>query len=227
MMPLEGLSVWPTIFLRLATLLLCIWLLVRGWQRLERNTNKIVQDLHLTATWQNVADERASIIGVGPPWTRLLRYLGYRLPGNGAGQNGNAVHFWRRYIYRARWIARIGRVTIGIAAMAVLWAILTLIFGHPHDPIRGQISLWTYNIVTFALILAILVLIFSVADATLLCWSLIKAFRKKVPAFGRLERCRNSAHDLIYRRPVSMIGSSSSSSPSAPNASPVFSIIRS
>jgi len=179
MMPLEGLSVWPTIFLRLATLLLCIWLLVRGWQRLERNTNKIVQDLHLTATWQNVADERASIIGVGPPWTRLLRYLGYRLPGNGAGQNGNAVHFWRRYIYRARWIARIGRVTIGIAAMAVLWAILALIFGHPHDPIRGQISLWTYNIVTFALILAILVLIFSVADATLLCWSLIKAFRKK------------------------------------------------
>ena len=29
--------------------------------------------------------------------------------------------------------------------MAVLWAILALIFGHPHDPIRGQISLWTYN----------------------------------------------------------------------------------
>ena len=45
-----------------------------------------------------------------------------------------------RDIYRGRWIARIGRVTIGIAAMAVLWAILALIFGHPHDPIRGQIS---------------------------------------------------------------------------------------
>jgi hypothetical protein len=179
MIPLEGLSVWPTIFLRLATLLLCIWLLVRGWQRLEKNSKKIVKDLHLAATWQRAEDEWTSVASVGPPWIRFARRFGHCVPGSGADESGDVVQFWRKYLYQAHWMARIGRVAVGIAAMAVLWAILALIFGHPHDPTRGQISFWAYKMVTFLLILAILVLIFSVADATLLCGSLIKALRKK------------------------------------------------
>jgi hypothetical protein len=211
MIPLEGLSVWPTIFIRLATFLLCIWLLVRGWQRLEKNSKKIVKDLHLAATWQRVEDEWTSIASVGPPWIRFARRFGYCLPGSGADESGDVVQFWRKYLYQAHWIARIGRVAVGIAAMAVLWAILALTFGHPHDPTRGQISFWAYKVVTFLLILAILVLIFSVADATLLCGSLIKGFRKKGvgvwPArtlqeystrFGLPQSCLDDWVDLVF-----------------------------
>jgi hypothetical protein len=177
MMALEGISVWPTIFLRLATLLLCIWLLVRAWQRLEKNFGKIAQDLHLAQTWQDVAAERPGIVGGGSPWIRLARRFGYRLPDDGAGEGGNVARFWRRYIYQGRWVARIGRAAAGVAIMAVLWVILVLIFGHPHEPTRGLTSFLAYKTVTLALSLALLILIFFVADATWLCWKIIKAFR--------------------------------------------------
>src|SRR5262245_11007349 len=180
MIPLEGISVWPTVFLRLATFFLCIWLVARGWQRLDENTEKIIQDLHLRPTWQNVLAARDAILRVGPPWIRLARRFGYHLPAGGAAQHGNVARFWRKYIYQGRLIARLGRVALGFAAMAVLWFILVLIFGNPHDPTRGQVSLWAYKITTFALIVTTLVLIFCVADATLLCWRVTKAFRAEI-----------------------------------------------
>jgi hypothetical protein len=179
MIPLEGISVWPTVFLRSATFFLCIWLVARGWQRLDENTEKIIQDLHLRPTWRNVLAGRAAILRLGPPWIKLARRFGYHLPAGGAAQHGNVARFWRKYIYQGHLIARMGRVALGLAAMAVLWFILVLIFGNPHDPTRGQVSLWAYKITTFALIVTTLVLIFCVADATLLCWRVTRAFRAK------------------------------------------------
>jgi hypothetical protein len=183
---LEGISVWPTVFLRLATLLLCVRFLFLGWRQLEENLEKIIQDLNLAATWEHVQNQRADVVGQGRPWIRLARRFGYCLPDNvGADHDAKVAGFWRKYIYQGRWIARIGRVTAGVAAMAVLWWILVLIFGHSHDPIRGEISFLAYKIVTLALIVAVLVLIFFVADATFLCWWVIRACRMETAVWPR------------------------------------------
>ena len=44
---LEGVSLWPIIFLRLATLFLCIWLLLYSLDKLDANMKEIEQELHL------------------------------------------------------------------------------------------------------------------------------------------------------------------------------------
>ncbi len=175
---LEGISVWPTIFLRLATLLLCIRLLLFSWQKLDDNMTKIAQDLHLGQTRQKVQRQRSDLIGDGPPWVRLARRCGYHLPdAAGIMPGGDVSRFWRRYVYQGRGTARLGRVAAGVVAMLVLWGILSLIFGNPHAPARGGTSFVLYGAITFLLFLSTLVLIFFVADATLLCWRLVRDCR--------------------------------------------------
>jgi hypothetical protein len=46
----EGISLWPTIFLRLATLLLCFWLLLFSLDALDDNLKQIEDELYLKQT---------------------------------------------------------------------------------------------------------------------------------------------------------------------------------
>jgi hypothetical protein len=184
----DGISVWPTIFLRAATLILCIWLIVLSYQQLNANFEKIAKDLHLVETRQHVKTEQDDIVRNNPPWIGFVSHFWYRLPAdNEAIQDADVYRFWRMYIYQGSWIARIYRVTAGVAAMGLLWLILFLIFGNPPAPARGSVSLVAYRAVTLMLVFATLFLIFSVADTTLLCWRVIKAFRTETAVSPRAE----------------------------------------
>jgi hypothetical protein len=169
-MLLEGISLWPTIFLRLATLLLCIWLLLFSLDELADNMKQIEDYLHLKQTH----DHLDAALATGRPLTRLARRCGYRLP-NVA--EDHVLTFWRKYFYRGRLEARIVRVLAGLVAMGVLWCILVLIFGNPRAPTRGDISAVFYYAVTPLLFVATLALIFFVADATWLGWRLTRDIR--------------------------------------------------
>ena len=136
-MLLEGISLWPTIFLRMATLLLCMWLLLFSLDVLADNMKQIEDELHLKQTREDLDAKRTAFLAAGRPLTRLARRFGYRLP-DVAGDHVST--FWRKYFYRGRPGARIVRVLAGLAAMSVLWCILVLIFGNPHAPTRGDIS---------------------------------------------------------------------------------------
>ena len=173
-MLLEGISLWPTIFLRMATLLLCMWLLLFSLDVLADNMKQIEDELHLKQTREDLDAKRTAFLAAGRPLTRLARRFGYRLP-DVAGDHVST--FWRKYFYRGRPGARIVRVLAGLAAMSVLWCILVLIFGNPHAPTRGDISAVFYHAVTLLLFGATLVLIFFVADATWLCWRLTRDIR--------------------------------------------------
>jgi hypothetical protein len=176
---LEGISVWPTILLRLVTLLLCIRLLMFSLQKLYKNMNKIEQDLHLGPTRQRVEEQWAGLVAGGPPWVRFARrWFGSHLPHVAGIRPGEDVSpFWLRYFCQERGMARFGRVLAGVAVMLVLWIILSEIFGSSRAPTRGDTSFVLYHIVTFALVMSTLVLIFFVADATWLCWRLTRDCR--------------------------------------------------
>jgi hypothetical protein len=171
---LEGISLWPTIFLRMATLLLCIWLLLFSLDGLADNMKQIEDYLHLKQTRDHLDAERTKLLAAGRPLTRLARRFGYRLP-DVVGDD--VLTFWRKYFYQGRLEARMVRVLAGLAAMGVLWCILVLIFGNPHAPTRGDISAVFYYAVTLLLFGATLALIFFVADATWLCWRLTRDIR--------------------------------------------------
>jgi hypothetical protein len=182
---LEGISVWPTIFLRVAAFVSCIWLIRYSWRCLDGNLAEIVQDFHLKQTWNRVRAEQARIVSGHRPWVGFAARFWYPTAADGsAAERGVAPSFqsvssgWGTYVYQGSLSSRMWRVTGGIVAMLLLWATLSLVFGQPRAPARGDLSLHAYEWVTFFLVFATLFLVFFVADTTLLSWGLIRAFHK-------------------------------------------------
>jgi hypothetical protein len=179
---LDGLSVWPTIFLRALTLVLCIWLIFHGYRLLNENIEKTFQDLNLVETRRRVEAEQNSMVRKIPPWIRFVSHFWYRLPGDREVTGGERLPdevfcFWRMYIYQGYLRARFYRAAAGVVAIALLWPVLTYAFGIPPIPARGAVSWLAYMLVTGMLALATWFLIFSVADTTLLTWRVVKGFR--------------------------------------------------
>jgi hypothetical protein len=182
MIVLDGLSVWPTILLRALTLVLCIWLIFRGYRLLNANIEKIFQDLNLVETRQRVRAEQNKIVYKTPPWVRFVSHFWYRLPADREPTEGERLpdevfRFWRMFIYQGSRRARFYRAAAGVLAIALLWPVLWYAFGNPPIPARGDVSWLAYILVTGMLALATWFLIFSVADTTLLIWRVVKAFR--------------------------------------------------
>jgi hypothetical protein len=182
---LEGISVWPTIFLRVAALALCVWLIGYSRRYLDRNLDEIVKDFHLNKTWKRVRAEQAEIVSSHGPWVGLVARFWYPSAADasssarGAASSLQSVSSgWGTYIYQGSLSSRMWRVTAAIVAMLLFWATLLLIFGQPHAPIRGHLSLYAYEWVTFFIVFATLFLVFFVADTTLLSWGLVRAFHK-------------------------------------------------
>jgi hypothetical protein len=171
---LEGISLWPTIFLRLATLVLCIWLIVYSLDRLAANMRQIEQEMHLGKTRE---DADAGLLAPPTKWSflkKLAYWFGYDPP---EPKGDDVSRFWRRYFDRGRIGPRLARVLAGVVVVLALWGVLVLIFGNPHTPTRGYTSAWAYHAVTLVLFVCTLVLIFFVADATWLCWRLTRDIR--------------------------------------------------
>jgi hypothetical protein len=208
---LEGTSVWPTVFLRAATLALCAWLIADGWRRLDKDLKDVMDKLGMTEMRERMLTEQAAAARRASPWIRFASKFGYRLPGDGNGTDGERLsdgvsRFWRTNAHLGRTTARLSRILAGVLVMGVLWIVLAYVFGNPHPPTRGEASLWAYRSVTFLLLLATLFLIFFVADATWLCWRVVKSCRSQVNVWppstlqqfsGRLGLPDNALYDWV------------------------------
>src|SRR5260370_41923998 len=167
MILLNGLSLWPTILLRVLTLALCIGLIIRGYRLLNENSEKIFHDLNLMDTRQRVEAEQKTLLGKTPPWIRFVSHFWYRLPAERVTTEDDrgADHifrFWGMYIYQGHQRARFYRAAAGMVAIALLWPILTYAFGNPPVPGRGTASLVVYMFVPGRLVLPRRILTFAV-----------------------------------------------------------------
>jgi hypothetical protein len=142
----EGISVCPTILLRLATLALCIWLLLYSLDKLDANMRQIECDLHLEQTTRDAKKGWAAL----PLGMKLAYGLGYASPN---AKRDDVSHFWRKYYYRGRPWPRVGRVALGVLAVGLLYLLLTHIFGTPSAPTRGPLSKSLYPFATLSLFL--------------------------------------------------------------------------
>jgi hypothetical protein len=160
---LEGISVWPTVFLRIAILAICIGLIVHSWKLLNRNMDRIAKDMYLVETRNEVCAEQANTVRNSSSWIALKRSVGC-LPPDDCNETESAnrrssktvFRFWRMYEIRGRLTARMFRVVVAVLAMLLLWGTLFLIFDHPSAPTRGDVSLYFYRSITFLLVVATL-----------------------------------------------------------------------
>jgi hypothetical protein len=182
MILLDGISVWPTILLRLIGLGLCIWFVIHGYWLLDDNIKKIFRDLDLTEMRERVQAEQDRIMDKAPPWTRFVSHFWYHLPEGRAAPESERLpdrifRFWRMYIYQGQLRARCWRVSAGVVGMFLLGWVLFLAFDNPPVPARGPVSFESYQWVTMVFVVVTWFLIFSVADTTLLTWNVVRGFR--------------------------------------------------
>jgi cbb3-type cytochrome oxidase subunit 3 len=171
MVLLDGLSIWPTIGLRAATLVLCVFLFIHAFRWLNKDFDRVASGMEVTDFWDRI--EEAERARQDRPWTKFVHYFSYPMP-DGTSSDYKQ-RFWSRYIYQATWPARICRTVVAVIALFVLWGILELVFGNPPAPTRGPVSFWFYTGVSLLLNITALFLILFVADATLLYRQVIKA----------------------------------------------------
>lgn len=185
----DGISPWPTYLLRFATWVLCLYFLWHAWVSLQSNVNRIAHEFHLGSTRRRLsatlAAERLQLAW----WRRLASMTHVRFyPARDRPRNSDlpsssmtpeAEKFWMHYIVQNRFPARLLRTSIGVAVMVLICALIwSALAEAPLPPQRGSLADFDLHIWTILpTALAAQILIFFVADATLLCVQFVRGLR--------------------------------------------------
>lgn len=170
---IEGVSLWPTIGLRVLGVGLGVWLIFISLRSLEDNKTETRTEMELPPLQRRFFfDEWKKLeLRDQPTCVRLARI---------------ASLFWHSYPPSSNSFtdlesgfagdrrARCTRAGIATLAMLILGSILTVLWGPPNVPARGPVARELYLIVTIAEALATIFLTFLVADARLFSRSFIK-----------------------------------------------------
>lgn len=196
----EGVSTWPTEYLRLAATLLGLALLVHGWRTLRRQADGIQRAFFAPLRPRDGASPCAA-----PPAKGALRriarafasgfppahdYFG-RPEGCGTARV-DAARLWHRYRRRSAFWPSAGRVATGVA-LALAAGALVLYLDPPTVPARGEVAYWTHQVLRVASVGVLVVLIFSVVDATRMSTGLIGALSERPTDWPRRTRARFEA----------------------------------
>ncbi len=181
----EGISPWPTYAIRIATLVLCAYLVVRAWTSMTTNTHRIARDLRLGATRRHLRQEVEAEEAGAHLWQRLGAMLSVRFyrerPGvlsTSPGMTPTAIAFWKHYLVQSRPCARLLRTGLWMVVMIALDLLVdNALGGAPAAPVRGHLTRTMQMITILPTALAIQFLIFFVVDATLLSVLFMRGLR--------------------------------------------------
>jgi hypothetical protein len=180
MLLFDGISLWPTLLLRLVSFVVAVALILRSLDRLDRNVSDISLALRLERLRRDVVRQEAAADRERGLVARLWSYFSLRLASAGASLSENhcdVADFWRRYIYCGRLEARLARVAFCVGVMFVLGFSLSQVFGVPNVPARDAASGRFYFWITLFDVIATQSLIFLVADATLFSCRFVRHLR--------------------------------------------------
>lgn len=151
---LEGVSLWPTVYLRLVAFVLAVGLIVTVCRR-SRKLEQELQDYFGGAeSTERAPDRAAPHAGEAPPaWPEGL---------------------WEGFCRRSTPIERAKRVVCLAVPYGLLCAAIILAFGAPFVPFRGATSKFAHYVSLVMSIGAFIVLLFWVVDATSMAVWLIK-----------------------------------------------------
>jgi hypothetical protein len=181
----DGISPWPTYAIRMATLLLCLYMVWRAWSALAANVHDIARDMRLGSTRRQLQEALAQEerhLGRLRRTGAMLSLRFYReRPGLFAERTGMtlaATNFWKHFVVQNRASARLVRTLLCVALMSGLALLITNALGDaPSSPVRGDWSRHLQWLSTWPTGLAVQFLIFFVADATLLCVFFLRGLR--------------------------------------------------
>ena len=156
----EGVSVWPTEWLRMLAVVLALIFLVASFRSLRENDEAIKAEF-------GIEDAPAD-----PVWWRRL--LG--LPGAvaDAEHHIDIARLWRQYTDAGAWYVSLLRAVLPSLAFALLAGLLMSVFGLPHEPVRGPAMAELNRVLMAVVLVAFLLTLFYANDLTRLCQRFIE-----------------------------------------------------
>jgi hypothetical protein len=180
----EGISLWPTEAIRVFTLLLCFYLIVRGWLMLTYNIDEICPKFWLEKPRSTLLAEQKKIDADLKLkwWQKIGRMFCMNfvrppqdVPPSPHGLPAIALLFWTRYIVQSRLSARLVRTLAYTAVALVLSYVVLQAFGEDHFvPQRGEFSRTVHERLAIATLVTVYFLIFFVVDATVFCVGFVR-----------------------------------------------------
>lgn len=181
----EGISTWPTEFIRLFAFLLGGYLLLRGWRGLARNQDAIAEAFFLTGPRDEIVRSQERAEPRLTAWTRLVNMfrLGAVAPSglatrHATGLSPGVQELWQAHVVQNRLVARLVRsIAFGVLAMALSEILMLALHEHRVVPQRGELALQVHErLHQLVMLMLYLVVAFS-ADATLLCVKFMRHLR--------------------------------------------------
>lgn len=184
----EGISLWPTEAIHLLTLLLCLYLVFRGWTALTRNLDRLSLTLHLGQTRRRLVAEQAREDARLSLRCRLAHVFTLRGPSEPDSSHPAALRagrmtagrlaLWRHFIVQNRTGSRFLRsLACTVLVLAVGLALHTGLAEPSGAPQRGPVSSSVHLLLAIAAIVLMNFLVFYVADATLICLRFVRELR--------------------------------------------------
>jgi len=174
MVLIQGVSVWPAIYIRVFTLGLTIFFIANAWWKLDENLRKVSDRLGLgensgLAPDQVLRDYRGGSKRLGT-LSHIKAFFAFKFciePSGRSAFDDSAI--WRAYVINGQPIARFVRVLVWSFAAFFASLCLADLIGIPPMPGRGDLARYVYISLATINFVAFLFLVFFVFDATLLC----------------------------------------------------------
>lgn len=162
----KGISLWPTVILRIAAAFLAVYFLAGAWYDLRMNENEIARDF----IFSNAAQRpKSDLRGYFNYLRNILSYLNmsvWTVEESEAGKI-DASALWDGYLDRGRYAERLMRSTLTCALYAMI--MFLLINRQPQSPYRGPISQIFDQATLLSSGVLLIFMTFFVVDATRLC----------------------------------------------------------
>ena len=184
-----GVSVWPAIMLRVATLLLSVWLICVSFVKSRTNLHEISKRMDLEDPTEigkekANADHRLKDIrglkgildgikeGILDGLVAFISNI-YNLPARKKDAY-DVASAWRNYVNQSRVLPTVVRTLCWVALTFTLFSILWEQFGPPLNPARGPWMHSLYQVLTQVDVFLMWFLVFLIVDVTLFCYLFVR-----------------------------------------------------
>ncbi|MDR4474690.1 MAG: toll/interleukin-1 receptor domain-containing protein [Nitrospira sp.] len=195
----DGVSIWPTILLRLVACALCAYFFVLYRLELDHNLHE------LSTRFFSAGSIRETKKRWPEGWARFCQSIDWIGPGLPSGHATGAADLWERYREAHSWNHRAGRVILWYFIYLVTFGLAFIFFADEVDlfvPCRGDFSCSTNYFVGSISVLFLVFLSFTVMDSVWLCISWLNELSDTTELSAKAALALGSEQTRVVKRTI-------------------------
>lgn len=195
----DGVSIWPTILLRLVACALCAYFFVLYRLELDNNMRELSTRFFSA---ESIGETKKKWPN---GWDRFCQSIDWIGPGLPAGHSTGAADLWERYREAHSWNHRVGRVFLWYVIYLVTFGLALIFFADEVDlfvPCRGHFSCSINRFVGSISVLFLVYLSFTVMDSVWLCISWLNELSETTELSAKAALALGSEQTRVVKRTI-------------------------